>query len=780
MSLLRRLKRRSSSSSSSGARRSKKTRQAWMPLAVEELEGGAAGQLLGVEVLEPSNDEYDKLIHALKPTTTPPTDEEGAQGAIKGILKRKLPEDQADDDITTDRRKKKKNKKQQQQQHATPAPATDVPTDRIEDLNGMNEWKAISSSLPDQVLMGLKGLGFTTPTSIQRYSIPPALLPLGKDVLAAAETGSGKTLAYGIPLLTNILFMQTSSSAAAVDDNDSDGRRKLDALIVVPTRELAMQVHSHLLKAGRYIPHLLIAPMVGGMSIQKQHRLINKVPNIIVATPGRLAALLGCATIKSSADALDRADTEIQASDKLRKELLPQLRTIVLDEADRLVADEGHFKDLSRVLNAVYTTTQANKIQHLVFSATLATESSHITGIVSKREKKRIERSRKVAGDKITRLLNKLRLRGENHREVIDLTKEGNVVVPSNETSSSSSSSSSSTTLLPDTLTFEEIRVSVDKDREAALVYYLHKRFGPGHDDNEHASTKHGAGGKIIMFVNSISYVYRLSSILSLATPDKVNVCGMHSDLKQKDRLKKLEKFRNSRCGVLVTTDLAARGLDLPDVDTVIHVNCPRVFIVIVRSGRTARAGRKGNCIIIRTPCEDGAWRRTLEAVNVTAKDIIVNSRDISFIKHLLLVVNDYEGAQHREQRDNKEKAWMRKMAQDADLPLSDLDDDNANDEDDEDDEDEFQGLGRRGSTKGSDKRSKQLSEIKDLLATPVGASVRHDDTTSSCTHSGNMMNRMPYTSTYVKNTMWLSFLYQTIVSTELTFTWQCIQAITT
>ncbi|KAF4720747.1 ATP-dependent RNA helicase, partial [Perkinsus olseni] len=100
----------------------------------------------------------------------------------------------------------------------------------------------------------------------------------------------------------------------------------------------------------------------------------------------------------------------------------------------------------------------------------------------------------------------------------------------------------------------------------------------------------------------------------------------------------------------------------------------------------------------------------------------IVNSRDISFIKHLLLVVNDYEGAQHREQRDNKEKAWMRKMAQDADLPLSDIDDDNADDdEDDEDDEDEFQGLGRRrGSTKGSDKRSKQLSEIKDLLATPL------------------------------------------------------------
>ncbi|KAF4708711.1 ATP-dependent RNA helicase [Perkinsus olseni] len=622
MSLLRRLKRRSSSS---GARRCKKTSQAWMPLAVEELEGGAAGQLLGVEVLEPSNDEYDKLIHALKPaTTTPPTDEEGAQGAIKGILKRKLPEDQTegDDDITTDRRKKKKNKKQQ---HTTPAPATDVPTDRIEDLSGMGEWKAISSSLPDQVLMGLKGLGFTTPTSIQRYSIPPALLPLGKDVLAAAETGSGKTLAYGIPLLTNILYMQSSSSAAAVDEN-SDGRRKLDALIVVPTRELAMQVHSHLIKAGRYIPHLLIAPMVGGMSIQKQHRLINKVPNIIVATPGRLAALLGCATIKSSADVLDRADTEIQASDKLRKELLPQLRTIVLDEADRLVADEGHFKDLSRVLDAVYTTTQANKIQHLVFSATLATESSHITGIVSKREKKRIERSRKVAGDKITRLLSKLRLRGENHREVIDLTKEGNVVVPSNETSSSSSS----TALLPDTLTFEEIRVSVDKDREAALVYYLHKRFGPGHDDNEHASTKHGAGGKIIMFVNSISYVYRLSSILSLATPDKVNVCGMHSDLKQKDRLKKLEKFRNSRCGVLVTTDLAARGLDLPDVDTVIHVNCPRVLeLFIHRSGRTARAGRKGNCIIIRTPCEDGAWRRTLEAVNVTANDIIVNSRSV-------------------------------------------------------------------------------------------------------------------------------------------------------
>ncbi|EER11948.1 ATP-dependent RNA helicase, putative [Perkinsus marinus ATCC 50983] len=696
MSLLRRLKQKSSRKSGKGR---PTTTKSWKSVSVEDLEGGVAGQLLGVEVLDPNNDEYDQLINALKPTTQQEKDDE-EEHVVKGSIlkKRKASEEVVEGSIRGEKKSKNKKKKKTTVEDISPI-------DRIEDLSDMNEWKSISSSIPDEILMGLKGLGFTIPTQIQRQSIPPALLPIGKDILAAAETGSGKTLAYGIPLLTNILYMESSSSLKDDNDDNSNRRRRLDAIVVVPTRELAMQVYTHLIKVGHYIPHLLIAPIVGGMSIQKQHRLMHKVPNIIVATPGRLAALLGCATIKVSGDVLDRADTEIQASDELRKKLIPQLRTIVLDEADRLVADEGHFKDLTRVLDIIYTTTQVNKIQHLVFSATLATESSHITGIVSKREKKRIEKSRnQIAGDKITRLLSKLRLRTEKHREVIDLTKGDSV--NAKDTSSS----------LPDTLTFKEIRVSVDKDREAALLYYLHYRFGPKSD-----KCKEDSYGKIIMFVNSISYVYRLSSILSLATSDKVNVCGLHSDLKQKDRLKKLEKFRNSSCGVLVTTDLSARGLDLPDVDTVIHVNCPRVLeLFIHRSGRTARAGRKGTCIIIRTPCEDGAWRRTLDAVNITPHDITVNSRDIAFMKHLLMVVNDYEGAQHREQRDNKERAWMKKMALDADLPFSD--DDNNQDDNDDDDDDDWDNVNQRAisSSSSSSKRSKQLSEIKDLIATPL------------------------------------------------------------
>ncbi|KAF4676626.1 ATP-dependent RNA helicase [Perkinsus chesapeaki] len=168
----------------------------------------------------------------------------------------------------------------------------------------------------------------------------------------------------------------------------------------------------------------------------------------------------------------------------------------------------------------------------------------------------------------------------------------------------------------------------------------------------------------------------------------RILTSGLHltADEGKDDRLKKLEQFRNASCGVLVTTDLASRGLDLPNVDTVIHVNCPRVLeLFIHRSGRTARAGRKGNCIIIRTPSEDGAWRRTLDAVNVVkVDDIIMNSRDIAFIKHLLSVVNEYEGAQHKEQRENKEKAWMRKMAEDADLPISDIEEQDDDDEGEE------------------------------------------------------------------------------------------------
>lgn len=89
-------------------------------------------------------------------------------------------------------------------------------------------------------------------------------------------------------------------------------------------------------------------------------------------------------------------------------------------------------------------------------------------------------------------------------------------------------------------------------------------------------------------------------------------------------------------------------------------------------------------------------------------------------MKHLLMVVNDYEGAQHREQRDNKERAWMKKMALDADLPFSD--DDNNQDDNDDDDDDDWDNVNQRAisSSSSSSKRSKQLSEIKDLIATPL------------------------------------------------------------
>jgi ATP-dependent RNA helicase DDX24/MAK5 len=136
-----------------------------------------------------------------------------------------------------------------------------------------SEWKMfdIASSL----IMNIESKGFSNPTEIQQKSIPHILNRM--DLVGAAETGSGKTLAYGIPIINTIL-------QEPVED--------IVALIMVPTRELALQVVAHLKDISDEENKKKIVAIVGGMSEEKQQRLIGKVPQIVVATPGRLWALL--------------------------------------------------------------------------------------------------------------------------------------------------------------------------------------------------------------------------------------------------------------------------------------------------------------------------------------------------------------------------------------------------------------------------------------------------------------------------------------------------------
>jgi len=478
-----------------------------------------------------------------------------------------------------------------------------IPTDEVD----MSEWTGFG--LKPEIMSGLSKLGFTRPSPIQAAVISKSME--GLDILGAAQTGSGKTLAFGLPILHSILLSDTSSPSTK-------------ALCILPTRELAIQVKDHLMAVvGQQVK---IGVVVGGMSVEKQRRVLNQKPDIVVGTPGRLAGVLG----------ISKNNEVGQLVDSFKDELALHLKYLVLDEADRLL-EQSHFRDLTSILEFLYESIpNTNSLQSFIFSATLPVDS---------------------AGD-LNKLLRKLRLKPPQMRHVVDLvaSSDSSVTTPAN---------------VPATLSFHTMMASSDMDREPLLMYYLYR-------ERSQSSSK-----RSIVFVNAISYVYRLASLLPLCFPN-CRVVGIHSNLRQKDRLKKLDQFKAGENCIMVATDIAARGLDLPQVDSVIHLQPPRTpESLIHRSGRTARANRAGSCVMIVTPSQVSEWKKAVRlALNKDIDEINVLevvSVDIRRIREIQRLANGVEGESHKEKRESKDRAWTKKICEEADLwdsdaSLSDVD----------------------------------------------------------------------------------------------------------
>lgn len=148
-------------------------------------------------------------------------------------------------------------------------------------ITDLKAWEFLK--LPEPIMRSLSELGFEKPTQIQELSLLPAILGR-RDILGAAETGSGKTLAFGLPILSGILKLREEIGAEAQ-------KKRLYALVLTPTRELAVQVKNHLQAIGRRIG-IKVAAVIGGMASVKQERVLASGPEIIVATPGRLWELI--------------------------------------------------------------------------------------------------------------------------------------------------------------------------------------------------------------------------------------------------------------------------------------------------------------------------------------------------------------------------------------------------------------------------------------------------------------------------------------------------------
>ncbi|MEQ1696924.1 MAG: DEAD/DEAH box helicase [Hyphomicrobiaceae bacterium] len=349
--------------------------------------------------------------------------------------------------------------------------------------------------------------GYEEPTAVQSAVLTPEAE--GRDLLVSAQTGSGKTVAFGVALATTLL-----------GDAERFGAPGLPlALIVAPTRELALQVQRELEwlygpAGGR------IASCVGGMDIRREAKALASGCHIVVGTPGRLK------------DHIQRKRLELSG-----------LKAVVLDEADEML-DLGFREDLEYILGATPTERRT-----LLFSATIAQEIATLA--------KTFQRDA-------------VRIQTINHREAhADID-------------------------------YRAIRV-VGHEVERAIVNVL--RF---YDT-----------GATLVFCSTREGVKRLHGSLLERGFAAVALSG---ELSQAERSGALQSLRDGRSRVCVATDVAARGLDLPNLDLVIHADLPNDRETLLhRSGRTGRAGRKGICLLMVPPMKRRRAEMLIRAANVNA-----------------------------------------------------------------------------------------------------------------------------------------------------------------
>ncbi|AQV95089.1 RNA helicase [Cupriavidus necator] len=365
------------------------------------------------------------------------------------------------------------------------------------------------------ILRALSELNYNTPTPVQAQAIPAFLA--GRDLLVSSQTGSGKTAAFMLPAIQRISEMpapQRSTEPA----KRMKGKRPRPSpaqpalLVLTPTRELALQVTEAAAKYGRNLRRIVCASILGGMPYPKQLAALAKMPDILVATPGRLL------------DHIDAGRIDLSA-----------LQMLVFDEADRML-DMGFADDIDAIVNATPATRQT-----LMFSATL---DARIAQLASRqlREPQRIEIAAARADQ--SHIEQRLHFTDDmSHKE----------------------------RLLDHLLR--------DATLKQAIVFTATKR-------------------------DADSLAERLSDT-------GFSAGALHGDMTQGARNRTLTALRRGNLRVLVATDVAARGIDVPDITHVVNFDLPKQAEDYVhRIGRTGRAGRSGTAINLVNHNDMFQWKR--------------------------------------------------------------------------------------------------------------------------------------------------------------------------
>jgi ATP-dependent RNA helicase RhlE len=336
--------------------------------------------------------------------------------------------------------------------------------------------------LINPLLKSIEEQGYTIPTEVQRQTIPHVLAK--KDVIVTAQTGTGKTAAFALPILQQLFENQDAPK----------GGKTIKALIVSPTRELALQIGNNFKAYGRHT-NLRTTVIFGGISDKPQIDVLTKGVDILVATPGRLIDL-------QKQNIVDLGDVEI----------------LVLDEAD-LMLDMGFIDDVKRIESLCPEDKQI-----LLFSATMPFKVEQLANSILKTPQR------------------------------IEVTA----------TSSAAK-------------TVSQVLYYVPKRNKMELCLHL---------------LRNDIKGSILIFRRTKFGVDKLETTL---TKNGYKVDTLHGDKSQTDRQEALKKFKNGLVDILIATDVAARGIDINELDVVINFDLPNIPETYVhRIGRTGRAGQNG------------------------------------------------------------------------------------------------------------------------------------------------------------------------------------------
>lgn len=407
-------------------------------------------------------------------------------------------------------------------------------------------------SISDESVATLSTLGYNYLFPIQQATYE--YIYEGKDLIGKDRTGSGKTLAFALPVLERLRKRHKYFT-------EKKGQKPY-AMVLVPTRELAMQVSKEFDRLKNSKDEYRVLALYGGTDINEQIFKLKAGVEIIVGTPGRVIDLFD------------------------RKELnMKRMKVVIMDETDQML-NFGFQEDIEKILSGLKAHLSAynrkvDEIQFLLFSATLPKWIDKITENFMKSDVIRV-----------------------------DMIKDS------------------------------EVKTSTTVDHYCIPLSTIEQKFAAISDV---IIVYGGANSKVIIFTNTKEE----ANYIGTRIPSKHEAKVLHGDILQTQREEIFESFRSGKLKCLIATNVAARGLDIPEIDLIIQLSPPKdIDAYIHRSGRTGRAGKKGICITFYTPYEKdyidkieyraGIQMLTVsqpqpdEVLKATAKDIGISIGQIS------------------------------------------------------------------------------------------------------------------------------------------------------